>query len=289
MILITGAAGKTGNAVLNALALRGVRTKALVRSAEQGEKIIKIHKTEIVIGDLRDVQALRLALEGVSKIYFIAPNMAPDELEIGSQLIKVAREKGINRFVYHSVLHPQVSAMPHHWNKLLMEEALFTSGLNFTILQPCAYMQNVLGTWDRIKNEGKYVVPYSVESRISIVDLDDIGKVAANVLMQTGHANAIYELAGPEPLSQVEVAAKMSAVLGREVSAVEQPHAEWEKNAHSGGLGEQEIEWLLKMFTYYDQYGLIGNSRTLQSLLDEVPTSFTQFLERTLKKESGRK
>ena len=94
--------------------------------------------------------------------------------------------------------------MPHHWQKLRMEEALLESGLEFTILQPCAYMQNILTGWQKI-TKGEYIIPYQVQTRISMVDLQDVGEVASNVLTEQGHENAIYELSGPEPLSQADV------------------------------------------------------------------------------------
>ena len=62
--------------------------------------------------------------------------------------IRAAQSAGVERFVYHSVLHPQVEIMAHHWQKMRVEEQLFESGLSFTILQPAAYMQNVLAGWD---------------------------------------------------------------------------------------------------------------------------------------------
>ncbi|MFN8458488.1 MAG: NmrA family NAD(P)-binding protein [Anaerolineae bacterium] len=74
------------------------------------------------------------------------PQHAPDEVAIGRAAIAVAKAAGGPRSVYHSVLHPHTEKMPHHWHKLRVEELLFESGLEWTILQPAAYMQNVLVT-----------------------------------------------------------------------------------------------------------------------------------------------
>jgi len=169
--------------------------------------------------------------------------------------------------------------MPHHWQKMRMEEALFTSGLDFTILQPCAYMQNILGNWKSILN-GIFSVPYQLNARISVVDLEDVAKVATKVLIEPGYSNAIYELSGPENLSQIEVAGQLSNALGFTVNAVEQSRAEWESNAQKASMRENQIKVLLQMFEYYDKFGFTGNSKVLEFLLDEKPVAFNQFLAR---------
>lgn len=283
-ILLTGAAGKTGRAILGALASRAVTTFSLVRSHQQAEELQGFQGSEPVMGDLRNVDDWSRSLPELDAIYYICPNITPDELEIGKKLLALAKVKGVSRFIYHSVLHPQIEAMPHHWQKMRMEAAVFESSLPFTILQPCAYMQNILAGWKNIQN-GQYITPYSVSARLSIVDLEDIGEAAATVICTEGHLNAIYELAGPEALSQTEVAAQLSQALEHNVNAVEQSRREWRDNAARIGMDEPQIDVLLKMFEYYDKFGLSGNCSTLERLLGRKATSFRQFLARIL--ESG--
>jgi uncharacterized protein YbjT (DUF2867 family) len=143
MILVTGAAGKTGIAVIRKLSDLGESVRALVYRDEQGE-VVKTHGAqEAVVGDMRDRSVLAHAVQGVRKLYHICPNISPDEVTIGEILIDVAGSAEIEIFCYHSVLHPQTRSMPHHWLKLQVEEMIIESGLNFTILQPAAYMQNI--------------------------------------------------------------------------------------------------------------------------------------------------
>jgi len=279
MILLTGAAGKTGTTILKNLAHFDAKVRCLVRNKDQAEKVMQLGSTEVVIGDLNDKPKLEQAITGVHKIYYIAPNVSPDELTIGKSLIALAKKHNLSRFVYHSVLHPHIEAMPHHWQKMRMEEALFTSGLDFTILQPCAYMQNILGNWKSIL-DGSYIVPYKLNARISVVDLEDVAKVATKVLIEPGYSYAIYELAGPENLSQIEVAGQISNALGFTVNAVEQSRADWESKARTTGMRENQIKVLLQMFEYYDKFGFTGNSKVLEFLLDEKPVAFNQFLAR---------
>lgn len=281
MILLTGAAGKTGISILQNLMQHGIAVRALVRNQQQSDKVAVFKNTIPIIGDLLDEASLSKAVNGVDTIYAICPNMSPDELHIAKTLIRIAQQNNVSRIVYHSVLHPQVETMPHHWQKMRVEESLFTCGLDFTILQPCAYMQNVLSGWQNILL-GKYIVPYNINTRISIVDLEDIARVAAKVLFEPGHSNAIYELSGPENLTQLEVAEQISEHFNQSVIAVEQSRQDWQQNAYESGMQKQQIELLIKMFEYYDKFGLVGNSSILEYLLGRKPTTFNQFITRII-------
>ncbi len=281
MILVTGAAGKTGLALIGQLLDRREPVRAFVRSQAQADKLRALGVSQAVAGDLRDRHSLRKAAAGVQVIYHICPNMSPDEIAIGHNVIEAGRAAGVERLVYHSVLHPQTEEMPHHWHKLFVEAALFKSGLPFTILQPAAYMQNILAGWQQIIDQGAYTVPYHPETRLGMVDLLDVAEAAAIVLTGTGHQGATYELAGPETLTQSEVAARLGHQLGRPVRAEQISIEEWRNQARKAGLGAYQMDALVDMFHYYDRYGFWGNPRVLAHLLDRPPTPFDQFLQRT--------
>jgi uncharacterized protein YbjT (DUF2867 family) len=280
MILVIGAAGKTGRAVLRALSTQGEPVRALVHHPEQSATVAALGAQETLAGDLGAAATLAQAMQGIRAVYYICPNMHPAEPEVAALAIAAARTAGVEHFVYHSVLHPQVEAMPHHWGKLRVEEQLFESGLPFTILQPIAYMQNVLAYWQAITGQGRYPVPYAVETRLGMVDLDDVATVAALVLTQPGHVGAIYELAGADTLTQAEVAAILSARLGRPVQAEAVPLETWERNARQAGLDGYQVETLLKMFRYYERFGFWGNPNVLRWLLGRPPTTFAEFVAR---------
>lgn len=280
MILVTGAGGKTGQAVVCALARRGAAVRGLVRRAEQVAALEGLGAREAVVGDMRRPADWAVALRGVQSIYHICPNMDPDEEAIGGMALAAARRAEVRHFVYHSVLHPQTEAMPHHWHKLRVEECILESGLAFTVLQPAAYMQNVLAGWEMIVAQGAYRVPYGTQTRLGMVDLLDVAEVAATVLTETGYMGAMYELAGPDVLSQDAVAALLGAGLGRPVAVQVMSLSDWERQAREGGLGEYQIQTLLAMFHYYDRYGFWGNPRVLGWLLGRAPTSFAAFVDR---------
>lgn len=207
--------------------------------------------------------------------------MSPDEFAIGKLVINEARKAGVEHFVYHSVLHPQVEKMNHHWQKLRVEELLFESGLPFTILQPAPYMQNLLASWKSITEEGILRIPYSVNSKFSFIDLEDLAEVAKIIVTEVNHKNSIYELVGTLPMSNVEAAEIFEHVLKRKVRAEKEEIRDWKPRA--SGLSEYAIENLVRMFEYYDQWGLVGNPNVLRWILKREPNSIEIFIRRALR------
>ena len=127
MILVTGAAGKTGQAVIRALAFRGGAVRALAHKPEQVEYLRSLGAQEVLVGDMHSQVFFEQATRGVQAVYHICPNVDPYETVIGAFAIQSARHAGVEHFVYHSVLHPQAENMPHHWKKLRVEELLLES------------------------------------------------------------------------------------------------------------------------------------------------------------------
>ena len=122
---------------------------------------------------------------------------------------------------------------------------------------------------------------------MSMVDLDDVAQAAAVVLTGPGHLGATYELAGPEVLTQTQIAEILSKHLKRPVRAEQITIEAWTLQARASGMGEYQIETLTKMFHYYDRNGFWGNPRTLSQLLGRTPSKFDAFVERTIREGSG--
>jgi NAD(P)H dehydrogenase (quinone) len=281
MILVTGAGGKTGREVVQALVARAAPVRALVHRREQVEAVRCLGVKETEVGDLLDTEDMLRAMQDVRAVYLIAPNVHPEESRIGETAIAAARRVGVARLVYHSVLHPQTREMPHHWQKLEVEEKLFEAGLKPTILQPAPYMQNILPYWDVVRAEGVYRVPYGSNAGLSLVDLDDVAQAAAAVLLSPGHEHAIYELCGPEVLHPQDIADQMGEELARSVAVESVPISDWIEQARNLGLTDYSVEALARMFSYYDRFGLRGNPWALEELLGRRPATFRQFVART--------
>ena len=166
-IAVIGGHGKTGRAVVAALASRGVEVLPTGRS---------------------DWDRLAEVLVGCEAAYVIAPNLHPDEPAYVGQVLDALRRAGIGRVVYHSVASPYAPAMPHHLGKARSEDLVRRSGLTWTILQPGAYLQN-------LDLSGPVEVPYSLDAPFGFLDLRDLGEAAAIVLTEPGHEGGTYELA----------------------------------------------------------------------------------------------
>ena len=286
MILVTGAGGKTGKALIRVLS-KDQSICAFVYREEHVPVVKSLGAEKVIVGDMRDEASIRSAIEGVRAVYHLCPNMSPDEVVIGKLVLRGARKAGVGHFVYHSVLHPQTEKMKHHWQKLRVEEMILESGIPFTILQPAPYMQNLLANWKSILEEGLLRVPYSVHSKFSFIDLEDLAEAARVVLTEPDHKNAIYELAGTPPTSHVEIAQVCRRVLKRAVRAVTEESGEWRLRVEQGGMSEYAIETLIRMFEYYDQWGLVGNPNVLRWLLKREPVSWELFTRRSLRERDA--
>ncbi len=285
MILVTGAAGKTGVAIIRHLVKGRDPIRALVHREEQHDIMEKLGVSEVIVGDMHQQETLEQAVKGVRGIYHIPPSADPNEAVMGIALISAAKEAGVEQFVYHSVLHPQIQTLTHHHQKLLVEEKLIQSGLSFTILQPASYMQNILGTWDQLMR-GLYPVMYPLTTRVSLVDLDDVGEVAAIVLRDKSHDRASYELSSGEDLSVSEMIRIWEKYLGITIKGQVVSLSEWEKRTLQVGLEPERVKTLSRMFKYYGEYGFPGNSHVLAWILKKQPTSYEAFVKKTLAEKS---
>ena len=277
MILVTGAGGKTGRAVISALVQRGATVRGIVKSAAAAEKIRALG-AEASIGDMLNVEDVRRAATGARAIYHIAPNVNPNEIEFGKTAIAAAKAEGVERFVFHSLCHSQIEALPNHWWKLRVEEKIKESGLNFTILQPTPYMQNVLGQWQNIMERGAYEIPYQPTTKLGMVDLADLAEVAAKVLTtEKTYDWATYELAGPEVLTQHDVLETIRRVTGREIRLEIISREDWCNRARKGGMAERAVEVFYKMFGFMEEYGFWGNPGVLEWLLGRPARRFEEW------------
>lgn len=283
-VLVTGAGGKTGRAVIAALRRRGVPVRAFVRDRDRHGDLASHADVEVVAGDQRDADDLVGALDGCAAVYAIAPNVTPGEVAMGEAIIAAGRAAGRTRVIYHSVLDPFEPAMPHHADKGRVEDLLRSSGLPATILRPNAYLQNLDAYLQDIQ-VGSYRVPYDVTRGLSMVDLREVAEVAARALtgdlpVGTGRSIAAHELSGPQPVRPMDVAEVAASILERPVVAERQDPDDWAvANAH---LPSDARNRLHAMFRHYDRFGFPGDPAPLDRLLGRSPTGLRSYLEEAL-------
>lgn len=218
-ILVTGATGRVGSQVVQQLIQRGANVRVLVRDPA---KAAFPPAVEVVKGDLLDLDALRAAFQGVDTL-FLLNAVAGDEFTQALVTLNLARESGVERVVYLSVLHAdRFVNVPHFAVKLGAERMIEQMGFSATILRPAYFIDNEHMIKDVILNYGVYPMPIGAKG-IAMVDARDIAEVAALELLRRSQApgklpNEIINLVGPDNLTGQQVAAIWSETLGRPVN-----------------------------------------------------------------------
>jgi uncharacterized protein YbjT (DUF2867 family) len=280
MILVIGANGITGRAIVRKLVERGAPVRGLVSNERSAEAVAAAGATPF-IGNIRDLASMTAAMDGVERIYHICPRMQSDELAIAHNVIAAARAAGVDHIVFHSVTPPHLEDVPFHWEKMKVEVALLESGLHFTMLRPTNYMQNLQWTWARIVSEGVWELPYTPDCVLSWVDIDDVGEAAATILTEPGHTGATYEICGQAPISRHATAQIISDAIGRPVRATKIAIADYFAMPYWHGRKPEDLARLATMFEHYDRVGCnIGNTNVLTMLLRRKPVDYATFVAR---------
>jgi uncharacterized protein YbjT (DUF2867 family) len=276
-VLAVGAAGPVAGFVTPALARRGIRVRALVRDAAQADRVRQLGAAEIAVGDLRDVRSLEEAAKGVYGVFHIGPAFAPDEAQLGLNMVDVARRAGARRFVFSSVIQPTSVQLDNHASKIPVEDALFVSGLEYVVLQPANFFQNIGRTWGDVVEHGLFSEPFPKTARIGRVDYRDVAEVAAIAFAEDGLTYGTFELCAGL-MSREEIVAIMSDVLGRRIEAGEPSFEEWAARVKFPS-GERQKLGMANIFAYYAHSPMGGNSLTLRHILGREPTTLRQYIE----------
>lgn len=218
-ILVTGATGTVGRQVVEHLVKRGANVRALVRDPAKANLPVGVR---VVQGDLLDVDSLRGAFSEISTL-FLLNAVGPDEFTQALVALNLAREAGIKRIVYLSVIHSDVYVnVPHFAGKFAVERMIEQMGLNATILRPAYFINNDLSIKDAVLGHGVYPMPIGAKG-LAMIDVRDIGEIAAIELIRREDAADPLpldriNLVGPDTLTGAAVAAIWSEVLGRPVA-----------------------------------------------------------------------
>ncbi|WP_431262266.1 SDR family oxidoreductase [Roseateles chitinivorans] len=217
-ILVTGASGAIGSLVVQGLARQGASVKALVR--QTGKATLPAGVTEVV-ADMTDIPSMRGALSGVRTL-FLLNAVTPDEVTQGLQTLSLAREAGIERIVYLSVIHAdQFTDVPHFTGKHTIERMIERLDLPVTVLRPAYFMQNDQQVKAVIEGYGVYPMPIG-DAGVSMIDTRDLADVAVVELLRRDAApgplpREVLDVVGPDALSGTSAAETWSRVLQREI------------------------------------------------------------------------
>jgi uncharacterized protein YbjT (DUF2867 family) len=241
-ILITGGTGSVGSEIVRQLAMTGASIRVLARRPEKAQAAPA--GVAYVAADLARPETLAPAMEGVSTMLLLS-GMSAEQAVWQSNAVQAAKRAGVRRVVKISAigadLHSPIALCRWHAQT---EAELASSGMEHINIRPNFFMQNMLGFAGTIREQGAFYA-CARDGRASIVDVRDIAAVAVACLTQEGHDGEIYLVTGPEALSFVEQAAKLSAAIGKPVRYVDLPPQEFRKAL----LGTGRPEWLAEALT----------------------------------------
>ncbi|WP_347269810.1 SDR family oxidoreductase [Rhizorhabdus histidinilytica] len=282
-IFLNCAGSRTQREVRDVLARQGRPMRAYGRTLDAAAmKAAGVADTRQ--GGLLDIDALAAAMDGCGTVIHMAPALQDKEVAMGQFAIDAARRAGVDRFVYVSVINPQIDYLMNHRAKLAVEDYLIGSGLNYTIVRPMHYYQNI--DVAAAVASGRMALTYSVDRPLGFVDMADVGEIVAKVAIEPGHDHAAYDLASDDH-SGVELAAILTDLTGTPIEAFRLPLDQIVAMlapmlaSEPGG-----VDWtasaIERLFTYYDRFGLRGNANVLSWLLGRKPNGFADYARRCL-------
>ncbi|KAI0795576.1 NAD(P)-binding protein [Abortiporus biennis] len=287
-ILITGASGRTSRYVLKAILIVAEASppdlRLMVHSQHGIDKLKAefpdLPESSFVIADYMEASTLPPVMKNVDIVFHNGPAFSSLEAAMGIALIDAARDAGVKHFVFCSVLFPLLTKLLNHKIKLEVEEYLVESGLNYTILQPSSYMQNI--NVKEVVKTGILPCAYNPTTLQGFLDLQDLGGIAALVLLDpTPHNRARYELVG-ENCSLEEVAGSITRAKGGQIVKIQVvPRDEVIQSAAVpvNPTSYYALEAMERMLYYYDRRGIPGNNNTVRWLLGREPNTWETLLQ----------
>ncbi|MFG2714111.1 SDR family oxidoreductase [Streptomyces goshikiensis] len=221
MIVVMGATGATGNALLHSLLTLGTPIRALTRTPHRPiPGITGSHQppVEVQYADATDPHSLRAAFKGACQLFLAMAN-SPAQVELETRVIDIAAHAGIGHIVKISAPaaepdSPVAISRGHH----AVEEHLRASGLTHTILRPYAFMQNLLRLAPTVAQG--VILGTTGDAPCNYIDCRDIGDVAAAALTRPDIAGGTYTVTGPEAVSYPELASRLTTLTGNQIRYV---------------------------------------------------------------------
>jgi uncharacterized protein YbjT (DUF2867 family) len=272
-ILVTGATGNTGRALVDALNGRGAPVRAMVRAeADRGRLPAGV---AVAVADFDDPESLAVALKGTGRAYLVTPSSERAEAQ-QRRFADLAAEAGIDHLVVLSQLaadeNSAVRFLRYH---AAVERHVRDLGIGYTFLRPNLYFQGLLAFARIIAAESQFYAPIG-DATVSAVDVRDIAAVAAITLTEPGHKGATYTLTGPASITHTQIAAALSAALGREVIFIDVPPEAFADSLR-GILPPWQVEGLLEDYAHYRRGEAAAVSRAVTEITGRPQTGIEQF------------
>ena len=266
LVLVTGATGKQGGAVVEALLTRGHQVRALTRnSASPAANRLREQGVEIAVGDFTDHDSLVRAARGVDAVYAMSTPYeqgAEKETAQGMTITDAAKAAGVAHLIYSSVASAnRATGIRHFDGKYAVEKHLQASRVPYTIVAPVYFMENLLQPWSLPSlRQGKLAMALPASRSLQQIAVADIGAFVAAVIERGDTVfGRRFDIAGDE-LTGEEAAAILSKVTGREI------HYE----GFPPDVLRAQSEDLALMFEWFDRTGYAADIESLRRDFPEV-------------------
>lgn len=275
-ILIIGGTGKIGAELVSVLIKTGIHFRILVRHNSTGH-LPQYNNCEIVRGDLTESENLKIALSDIKRVFLLSRDQ-PRLGELEGNLIELARTAGVMKIVKSSAfaagLQPPVGYGVSHAES---EQKLMTCGLQWVILRPYMFMQNLLELSDLIMSRSLMPLPLA-KAKIGLIDARDVALVAKTVLTEDVYNNKLYELTGPDALSMNDCAEILSEVLGRSIRYRSPPYWFAALIMRMQGVSVWDIAMRKQLFKMIRDGGETKITNDVENITGQKPRSFEIFL-----------
>lgn len=284
--IILGASGRVGSAAVDRLLERGAAVKGVVRNEEKAERL-KSCGAGAAIADAHNLPALKVALRDGETLFALTPETGQEENVLGdtNDILTNYRAalvaSGIQKIVGLSSMGAQHrQGTGNLVMSYMLEHAFDGLGLTRVFIRPAYYFSNWLGYLESAAESGVLPTFFPVDLKIPMICPNDVGRFAAEVLLNGDRDMTIYELSGPASLSSADVAKAFSEVLDREIKAQQIPRNQWEETLRSIGFSADGIRNFIEM-TEAVISGRSGPEGT-GAASAQADTTLQEYLEKTV-------
>jgi NAD(P)H dehydrogenase (quinone) len=282
MILVTGATGNLGKAVIKNLLkkLPANQIAALARDMNKVEEL-KAQNVDIRMGDYNDAASLNRAMQGAEKLLFISSNDVITRLGQHRNVVDAAKKANIKHILYTSAAmknietSPLKSAMEAHFKT---EDFIKESGLNYTILRNTLYADNITMFIGEKAVETGIFFPAG-KGKVAYATRADLAEATAAILTSPGHENKTYILTGPQGYSFNDIASELSALAGKTVAYIDEDPATFADMLKKSGLPEQAVSFISAFGAAIKHNDFDIVDPALENLLGRKPTGLRTFLK----------
>ena len=275
MILVTGASGSVGSALVEELRARDAGPIRVIERKPRG--VAWPTGVGAVIADFADPPSLDRALAGVEAAYLVC-SPVPELVTLETNFLLGCERARTPHVVIQSALGAGefLRSFPA-WHRQVEEKA-GALGIPCTILRPNGFMQNISNFFAASIRADDCFFDALGTAQVSWIDVRDIAAAAAAALSSRATINEVFELNGPEPIANHELASRISSVAGRTIRYVELTPDQMRQGMISAGMPESSVIPIIELYEYYRAGKAVGSDQMLRKLLNRTPRSVDAYL-----------